>query len=127
MKFQFNAEGGEIFQKLTGENIGKQLAIVLDDRVYSAPVIRSRIGSHGQIEGRFSSAEAADLAVVLRSGSLLAPGGDRGGAHGRAGRSARTRSSRGIHATALAFTLVVALHARLLPRLGRLRGALARR
>ena len=66
-------QGGEIFQKLTGENIGKQLAIVLDDRVYSAPVIRSRIGSHGQIEGRFSSAEAADLAVVLRSGSLSLP------------------------------------------------------
>ncbi len=46
---------------------------MLDDRVYSAPVIRSRIGSRGQIEGRFSSAEAADLAVVLRSGSLSLP------------------------------------------------------
>ena len=71
--FQFNAKGGEIFQKLTGEHVGSQLAIVLDDRVYSAPVIRSRIGSRGQIEGRFSSAEAADLAVVLRSGSLSLP------------------------------------------------------
>jgi len=71
--FQFNSEGGELFQKLTGEHIGAQLAIVLDDRVYSAPVVRSRIGSRGQIEGRFSSAEAADLAVVLRSGSLSLP------------------------------------------------------
>ncbi len=73
VQFQFNPQGGETFQKLTGANIGSQLAIVLDDRVYSAPVIRSRIGSRGQIEGRFSSEEAADLAVVLRSGSLSLP------------------------------------------------------
>ena len=73
VQFQFNPEGGELFQKLTGEHIGAQLAIVLDERVYSAPVVRSRIGSRGQIEGRFSSAEAADLAVVLRSGSLSLP------------------------------------------------------
>jgi preprotein translocase subunit SecD len=73
VQFQFNSAGGELFQKLTGEHIGDQLAIVLDDRVYSAPVIRSRIGSRGQIEGRFTSAEAADLAVVLRSGSLSLP------------------------------------------------------
>jgi len=46
---------------------------VLDDRVYSAPVIRSRIGGRGQIEGRFTSQEAADLAVVLRAGSLPIP------------------------------------------------------
>ena len=73
VQFQFNAQGGELFQKLTGDHIGSQLAIVLDERVYSAPVVRSRIGSRGQIEGRFSSAEAADLAVVLRSGSLSLP------------------------------------------------------
>jgi len=73
VQFQFNSQGGEIFQKLTSENIGQQLAIVLDERVYSAPAIRSRIGSRGQIEGRFTSAEAADLAVVLRSGSLSLP------------------------------------------------------
>ena len=46
---------------------------MLDDRVYSAPVIRSRIGGRGQIEGRFTSQEAADLAVVLRAGSLPIP------------------------------------------------------
>jgi preprotein translocase subunit SecD len=46
---------------------------VLDQRVYSAPVIRSRILGHGQIEGRFTPQESADLAVVLRSGSLPIP------------------------------------------------------
>jgi len=71
--FQFNTEGGRIFSKLTSENIGAQLAIVLDQRVYSAPSIRSRIASRGQIEGRFTAQEAADLAVVLRSGSLPIP------------------------------------------------------
>jgi preprotein translocase subunit SecD len=73
VEFQFNSEGGRIFGDLTAEHIGDQLAIVLDDRVYSAPNIRSRIGSRGQIEGRFTSQEAADLAVVLRSGSLPIP------------------------------------------------------
>jgi preprotein translocase subunit SecD len=73
VEFQFNSEGGRIFGELTEDNIGKLLAIVLDGRVYSAPVIRSRIGSRGQIEGRFTSQEAADLAVVLRSGSLPIP------------------------------------------------------
>jgi preprotein translocase subunit SecD len=73
VEFQFNTEGGQIFSDLTGAHIGEQLAIVLDDRVYSAPNIRSRIGSRGQIEGRFTSQEAADLAVVLRSGSLPIP------------------------------------------------------
>jgi preprotein translocase subunit SecD len=71
--FTFNADGGKIFGKLTEENVGKQLAIVLDDRVYSAPVIRTQITMHGQIEGRFTPQEAADLAVVLRAGSLPVP------------------------------------------------------
>jgi len=71
--FTFNANGGRIFGELTEKNIGRQLAIVLDDRVYSAPVIRSQITMHGQIEGRFSPQEAADLAVVLRAGSLPVP------------------------------------------------------
>jgi preprotein translocase subunit SecD len=73
VSFTFNAEGGKIFSEITSENIGTQLAIVLDDRVYSAPNIRSRIGSRGQIEGRFTNQEAADLAVVLRAGSLAVP------------------------------------------------------
>jgi preprotein translocase subunit SecD len=71
--FTFNADGGRIFGDLTRDNIGERLAIVLDDRVYSAPVIRSQINMRGQIEGRFTSQEAADLAVVLRAGSLAVP------------------------------------------------------
>lgn len=73
VEFQFNTEGGRIFGDLTAKHVGDRLAIVLDDRVYSAPNIRTRIGSRGQIEGRFSPQEAADLAVVLRSGSLPIP------------------------------------------------------
>jgi len=73
VEFTFNVQGAKIFGDLTGANIGNQLAIVLDDRVYSAPVIRSRIGARGQIEGRFTAQEAADLAVVLRAGSLPIP------------------------------------------------------
>jgi preprotein translocase subunit SecD len=71
--FTFNAEGGRIFGELTRDNIGNQLAIILDERVYSAPAIRSQINMRGQIEGRFSPEEAAELAVVLRAGSLSVP------------------------------------------------------
>jgi len=71
--FTFSSEGAEIFSTLTEKNIGQQLAIVLDKEVYSAPAIRSRIGAQGQIEGRFTTQQASDLAVVLRSGSLAIP------------------------------------------------------
>jgi preprotein translocase subunit SecD len=71
--FTFNAEGGKIFGELTETNIGNRLAILLDDQIYSAPSIRSRINMRGQIEGRFTPQEAADLAVVLRAGSLSVP------------------------------------------------------
>lgn len=73
VNFRFNPEGGDIFGKLTEENIQKPLAIVLDDNVYSAPNINSRITTRGQITGRFTSQEAADLAVVLRAGALSVP------------------------------------------------------
>ena len=73
VNFTFNSQGGKLFGEVTGENIGTQLAIVLDQRVYSAPVVRSRIGSRGQIEGRFTLEEANDLSVVLRAGSLAVP------------------------------------------------------
>ena len=71
--FTFNPAGGELFQALTEENIGEQLAIILDDRVYSAPAIRSRIATRGTISGRFTVAEASDLSVILRAGSLSVP------------------------------------------------------
>jgi preprotein translocase subunit SecD len=73
VNFEFNSEGARRFAKLTENNIGKQLAILLDGQVYSAPRINSRISARGQIEGRFTSQEAADLAVILRAGSLPIP------------------------------------------------------
>lgn len=71
--FGWNAEGGRIFGDLTGKNVGQPLAVVLDDQVYSAPVIRDRISRQGVISGRFSSQEAGDLAVILRAGALPIP------------------------------------------------------
>jgi len=73
VSFTFNPEGGRIFGDVTGNNIGAPLAIILDNNVYSAPNIKSRINMRGQIEGRYTSQEAADLAVVLRAGSLAVP------------------------------------------------------
>lgn len=70
----FNTRGGQIFANLTGENVNKRMAIVLDGKVYSAPVIQERIaGGHASITGNFTKEEARDLAVVLRAGSLPAP------------------------------------------------------
>ena len=69
----FDRRGAELFGRLTGENIGKRLAIVLDGKVHSAPVIRDKIVGDASISGRFTPAEASDLAVVLRAGSLPAP------------------------------------------------------
>ncbi len=73
VNFRFNPEGGRQFGDLTEAHQREQLAIVLDERVYSAPVIQSRITTQGQISGRFSPQEAADLAVVLRAGALSVP------------------------------------------------------
>lgn len=72
--FSLDAEGARLFGEFTGNNVGRQLAIVLDDTVYSAPVIRSKIGEgRGQIEGNFTADSARDLAIVLRAGALPAP------------------------------------------------------
>lgn len=73
VNFRFNPEGGRQFGEITEQNIGALLAIILDKDVYSAPSIKSRITTRGQITGRFSSQEAADLAVVLRAGALSVP------------------------------------------------------
>jgi preprotein translocase subunit SecD len=71
---EFNDEGARIFDKITGESVGKRLAIILDNTVYSAPVIRERIsGGKASITGGFSMDEAKDLAIVLRAGALPAP------------------------------------------------------
>jgi len=66
--------GGKIFGMITGKNVGKRLAIILDGIVRSAPVIREKIlGGSAQISGGFSHSEATDLAIVLRVGALPAP------------------------------------------------------
>ncbi len=70
----FNALGAKIFDRITAQNVGKRLAIILDGNVYSAPVIRERIsGGRAQISGSFTMEEARDLAIVLRAGALPAP------------------------------------------------------
>lgn len=70
----FNEEGAKIFADLTGDNIGRSLAIVLDDVIKSAPVIRELIpNGNAEISGSFSMEEAKDLSIILRAGSLPAP------------------------------------------------------
>lgn len=74
INFTLNSEGAKKFADYTGANVGKRLAIVLDNQVYSAPSINERIGGgSGQISGSFTQEEARDIAVALRSGALLAP------------------------------------------------------
>ena len=70
----FDAKGGREFDRITGDNIKKRMAVVLDNTIYSAPVIQDRItGGRAQITGTFSMQEANDLAIVLRAGALPAP------------------------------------------------------
>ncbi|MEJ2684668.1 MAG: protein translocase subunit SecD [Candidatus Sulfobium sp.] len=70
----FNAEGAKRFEEITGANVKKRLAIILDNNVYSAPVIQEKIaGGSAQITGNFTMDEAKDLAIVLRAGALPAP------------------------------------------------------
>jgi preprotein translocase subunit SecD len=74
VSMEFTDEGAKLFEHITGANVKKRLAIILDNNVYSAPVIQERIaGGRAQITGRFDMKEAGDLAIVLRSGSLPAP------------------------------------------------------
>lgn len=70
--FEMKPEGAAKFGKLTGENIGRYLAIILDNRVVSAPRIDGRITDNGRISGGFTPDRANDLSLVLRSGALPA-------------------------------------------------------
>jgi preprotein translocase subunit SecD len=70
--FTLTPEGGRLFGEVTGANVGRGLAIVLDGRVVSAPVLESRITDEGQIRGTFTPQEVEDLSMVLRSGALPA-------------------------------------------------------
>lgn len=73
VSFTFSAEGAKKFGQLTGANLNKQLAIVLDNTIQSAPVVRARITKQGEITGSFSAEEARSLAIVLKAGALPAP------------------------------------------------------
>ena len=69
-----NSEGARDWKRITGENVGKCIAIVLDDLVYSAPVVNGEIaGGRSSITGSFTLEEAKDLANILKSGKLPAP------------------------------------------------------
>ena len=70
----FDSIGAMIFQEVTRANVKKRLAIVLDDNIYSAPVIQEEIGGgRAEITGQFTTEEARDLAIILRAGALPAP------------------------------------------------------
>lgn len=72
--FRFNSKGAQAFARATQENVGRPFAIVLDNEVISAPVIREPIiGGSGQISGNFTVEQATDLAILLRAGALPAP------------------------------------------------------
>jgi preprotein translocase subunit SecD len=74
VSFRFDSEGARRFGDATRENVGKQLAIVLDNKVISAPVVREPIlGGSGVISGNFTVRSASDLALLLRAGALPAP------------------------------------------------------
>jgi preprotein translocase subunit SecD len=103
----FDARGAREFERITEEHVKKRMAIVLDNTIYSAPVIQERIsGGRAQITGTFTTQEANDLAIVLRAGALPAPlkviqdltvGPSLG----------RDSIEKGIHATLLAGVMVV--------------------
>ncbi|MGB5950483.1 MAG: protein translocase subunit SecD [Parvibaculum sp.] len=74
VSFRFDSTGARLFGEVTRENVGKPFAIVLDNKVISAPVIREPIlGGSGQISGNFTVQQANDLAILLRAGALPAP------------------------------------------------------
>ncbi len=74
VSIEFDGKGGREFERITADNVKKRMAIVLDNTIYSAPVIQERItGGRAQITGTFSMQEANDLAIVLRAGALPAP------------------------------------------------------
>ena len=74
ISFKLSSFGSKLFGDFTGKSVGKRLAVVLDGKVFSAPVIRERIGGgNGQISGGFSVLEAGNVAIALRSGALPAP------------------------------------------------------
>ena len=73
VSLDFNKLGRSLFAKVTGENVDRRLAIILDDNVHSAPNIKEKIRGGAAITGSFTSDQARDLAIVLEAGALPAP------------------------------------------------------
>ena len=74
VNFRFNTSGARKFAQATAENVGQPFAVVLDNEVISAPIVREPItGGAGQISGNFTRQQANDLAIMLRTGALPAP------------------------------------------------------
>ena len=74
ISLEFNSRGAAVFSEITGANVGRRLAIVLDGKVHTAPRINEKIPSgRASITGRFTAEEAGDTALVLRAGALPAP------------------------------------------------------
>jgi preprotein translocase subunit SecD len=74
VSIDFDKKGARIFERITEENVKKRLAIILDSKVYSAPVIQEKIsGGAARITGNFTAETARDLAIVLKAGALPAP------------------------------------------------------
>jgi preprotein translocase subunit SecD len=74
VSLDFDKKGARLFERITEANVKKRLAIALDGRIYSAPVIQEKIsGGQARITGNFTTEEARDLAIVLRAGALPAP------------------------------------------------------
>lgn len=74
VSMELDSNGAKIFARITEENVGRRLAIILDNNIYSAPVIREKIaGGSANISGNFNIEEARDLVIILKAGSLPAP------------------------------------------------------
>jgi preprotein translocase subunit SecD len=74
VSISFNSEGAKLFEEVTGAHVKKRLAIILDNTIYSAPVIQEKIGGgNAQITGNFTMDDAKDLSIVLKAGALPAP------------------------------------------------------
>ena len=72
ISFSFNREGARKFGNFTGANVGRSLAVIMDDRIASVATIQERISAEGRITGSFTNQQASDLALILRSGALPA-------------------------------------------------------
>lgn len=73
VNFEFNAQGGDRFYDLTSKRIGKQVAVIIDGVVISAPSVPQAIGASGYIHGSFTDESAKELAMLLKSGAFVAP------------------------------------------------------